>query len=146
MFSRKSSDNNDVPQEHLDETVEELEANTQGQNRIERQDRAPIRAPLKPSIIGEGFEFIGTIKSEGVLNVVGVVSGKVTAKSVTVDVGGKVEGELITEQLLVKGTVLGEVTCQELNVGPRALIDGTISYETINIQRGGRVAGKFLKK
>lgn len=146
MFSRKTSDTNDAPQERLDETIEEFEVNSQDQNRIERQDRPTIKTPLKPSIIGEGFEFIGTIKSDGVLNVVGIVSGKVTAKSVTVDVGGKVEGELITEQLLVKGTVLGEVICQELNIGPRALVDGAISYQTIHIQRGGRISGKFLKK
>lgn len=104
----------------------------------------PSRAiPSKPSIISEGFEFVGTITSEGTLNIAGVVKGKITAKSVLVDIEGQVEGELNADQLMVKGKVIGDVKCQDLNVGPRAYMDGTVSYQNIHIQRGGRVAGKF---
>jgi cytoskeletal protein CcmA (bactofilin family) len=101
--------------------------------------------PSKPSIISEGFEFVGTITSEGTLNIAGVVKGKITAKSVLIDVEGQVEGELNADLLMVKGRVLGDVKCQDLNVGPRAYMDGTIAYQNIHIQRGGRVAGKFTK-
>ena len=101
--------------------------------------------PTKPSIISEGFEFIGTITSEGTLNIAGIVKGKVSARSILVDVEGYVEGELSSDILVVKGKIVGDVTCQELNVGPRALIDGTISYQHIHVQRGGKIAGKFDK-
>ncbi|HBK43570.1 MULTISPECIES: polymer-forming cytoskeletal protein [unclassified Polynucleobacter] len=103
------------------------------------------RVPSKPSIISEGFEFVGTITSEGTLNIAGVVKGKITAKSVLVDVEGLVEGELNADLLMVKGKVTGDVKCQDLNVGPRAFVDGTIAYQNIHIQRGGKVAGKFNK-
>ena len=103
------------------------------------------RTPRKPSIISEGFEFVGTITSEGTLNIAGVVKGSITAKSVLIDVEGRVEGELTTDMLMVKGVVVGDVKCQELNVGPRAFMDGTVAYQNIHIQRGGRVAGKFTK-
>jgi cytoskeletal protein CcmA (bactofilin family) len=103
------------------------------------------RVPSKPSIISEGFEFVGTITSEGTLNIAGVVRGKITAKSVLVDVEGLVEGELNADLLMVKGKVTGDVRCQDLNVGPRAIVDGTIAYQNIHIQRGGKVAGKFNK-
>ena len=75
------------------------------------------RTPRKPSIISEGFEFVGTITSEGTLNIAGVVKGSITAKSVLIDVEGRVEGELTTDMLMVKGVVVGDVKCQELNVG-----------------------------
>jgi cytoskeletal protein CcmA (bactofilin family) len=101
------------------------------------------RIPTKPSIISEGFEFVGTITSEGTLNIAGVVKGKITAKSVLIDVEGQVEGELNADRLMVKGKVIGDVVCQDLNVGPRAFMDGTIAYQNIHIQRGGKVAGKF---
>jgi len=103
------------------------------------------RTPRKPSIISEGFEFVGTITSEGTLNIAGVVKGSITAKSVLIDVEGRVEGELTTDMLMVKGVVVGDVKCQELNVGPRAFMDGTVAYQNIHIQRGGKVAGKFTK-
>lgn len=101
--------------------------------------------PTKPSIISEGFEFVGTITSEGTLNIAGIVKGKITAKAVLVDVEGQVEGELNSDSLMIKGKVIGDVRCQELNIGPRAYVDGTVTYQNIHIQRGGKIAGKFIK-
>ena len=99
----------------------------------------------KPSIISEGFVFEGTITSAGVLNISGTVRGKITAKSVLVDASGQVDGELNSEQLVIKGHVKGDVICEDLNIGPLAHVDGNISYKYIHIQRGGKVAGKFIK-
>jgi cytoskeletal protein CcmA (bactofilin family) len=114
------------------------------QSFIEPATSAP-RVLTKPSIISEGFEFVGTITSEGTLNISGSVKGKITARSVLVDVEGQVEGELNTDSLMIKGRVVGDVQCQDLNVGPRAFVDGSISYQNIHIQRGGKIAGKFIK-
>jgi cytoskeletal protein CcmA (bactofilin family) len=99
----------------------------------------------KPSIISEGFTFEGTITSDGVLNIAGTVRGKITAKSVLIDASGQVDGELNSDQLVIKGQLKGEVNCEDLNVGPLAHVDGTISYKYIHIQRGGKVSGKFIK-
>jgi len=99
----------------------------------------------KPSIISEGFTFEGVITSDGVLNIAGTVRGKITAKSVLIDASGVVDGELNSDQLVIKGQLKGEVNCEDLNVGPLAHVDGTISYKYIHIQRGGKVSGKFIK-
>ena len=99
----------------------------------------------KPSIISEGFTFEGTITSDGVLNIAGTVRGKVTAKSVLIDANGQVDGELNSEQLVIKGQLKGEVYCDDLNIGPLARVEGSISYKYIHIQRGSKVSGKFIK-
>lgn len=99
----------------------------------------------KPSIISEGFTFEGTITSDGVLNIAGTVRGKITAKSVLIDSSGQVDGELNSEQLVIKGQLKGDVNCDDLNVGPLARVDGNINYKYIHIQRGGRIAGRFIK-
>ena len=114
------------------------------QSSIEPVPPAP-QVLTRPSIISEGFEFVGTITSEGTLIISGSVKGKITARFVLVDVEGQVEGELNADSLMIKGKVVGDVQCQDLNVGPRAFVDGSISYQNIHIQRGGKIAGKFIK-
>jgi cytoskeletal protein CcmA (bactofilin family) len=135
------------------ESVEELMAVEQGEvlsngnseqvTRLESTNRQNVLT--KPSIISEGFTFEGTITSDGVLNIAGTVRGKITAKSVLIDSSGQVDGELNSEQLVIKGQLKGDVNCDDLNVGPLARVDGNISYKYIHIQRGGRVAGRFIK-
>jgi cytoskeletal protein CcmA (bactofilin family) len=135
------------------ESVEELIAAEQGETlstsnpeqvtRLESSTRQNVLT--KPSIISEGFTFEGTITSDCVLNIAGTVRGKITAKSVLIDSSGQVDGELNSEQLVIKGQLKGDVNCDDLNVGPLARVDGNISYKYIHIQRGGRVAGRFIK-
>ena len=135
------------------ESVEELIAgeqdealNTSNSEQVTRLESTARQNVLtKPSIISEGFTFEGTITSDGVLNIAGTVRGKITAKSVLIDSSGHVDGELNSEQLVIKGQLKGDVNCDDLNVGPLARVDGNISYKYIHIQRGGRVAGRFIK-
>ena len=75
-----------------------------------------------------------------------MIKGKVTAKSVLVDSTGLVEGELFSDQVMVKGKVLGDINCDELNIGPLAEVDGSVSYGSVHIQRGGKIKGHFIKK
>jgi cytoskeletal protein CcmA (bactofilin family) len=104
-----------------------------------------LKPNSKPSILSNGFEFEGVIKSDGVLNISSSLKGKVFAKSIFLDVDGVVEGEIQAEVLTIKGKIYGEIHCQDLTVGSRAVIDGTCYYRTLNIQRGGRVSGKLSR-
>lgn len=123
---------------------EEIESEPVDQNfRSETSIRSSINT--KPSILSEGFTFEGTIVSDGILNISGVVRGKVTAKSVLIDSTGQVDGELNTENLVIKGSLKGDVNCDDLNVGPLANVSGNINYKYIHIQRGGKISGKFNK-
>ena len=135
--------------ESVDELIagEQDEAlNTSNSEQVTRLESTARQNVLtKPSIISEGFTFEGTITSDGVLNIAGTVRGKITAKSVLIDSNGQVDGELNSEQLVIKGQLKGDVNCDDLNVGPLARVDGNISYKYIHIQRGGRVAGRFIK-
>jgi len=97
------------------ESVEELIAIEQGETlsasnseqvtRLESSVRQNVLS--KPSIISEGFTFEGTITSDGVINIAGTVRGKIIAKSVLIDSSGQVDGELNSEQLVIKGQLKG---------------------------------------
>ena len=142
--TESSTNNEEAIQEQV--TQEEFVASTNANEQVTRIDSSARSSVLtKPSIISEGFTFEGTITSDGVLNIAGTVRGKITAKSVLIDSSGQVDGELNSEQLVIKGQLKGDVNCDDLNVGPLAHVDGNISYKYIHIQRGGKVAGKFIK-
>lgn len=152
IFSKNSPpDNGDdkIANEQVDDYSEPAPVSTEDQaaayEPMVRNEFASRPGIAKPSIISEGFTFEGTITSDGVLNIAGTVRGKVTAKSVLIDASGQVEGELNSEQLVIKGQLKGEVNCDDLNIGPLARVDGVISYKYIHIQRGSKVSGKFIK-
>lgn len=154
IFSKNSTPNNGedkIADEQLDayaqssSTEEEIIAATSSYEQVSRAETVGRPGVAKPSIISEGFIFEGTITSDGILNIAGTVRGKITAKSVLIDASGHVDGELNSDQLVIKGHLKGEVNCEDLNVGPLAHVDGTISYKYIHIQRGGKVSGKFIK-
>ncbi|QWD64667.1 polymer-forming cytoskeletal protein [Polynucleobacter sp. MWH-UH2A] len=142
--NESSASNEEVVQEYV--APEEVVSSASSPEQVTRLE-SPARSSVlsKPSIISEGFTFEGTITSDGVLNIAGTVRGKITAKSVLIDSSGQVDGELNSEQLVIKGQLKGDVNCEDLNVGPLAYVDGNISYKYIHIQRGGKVAGKFIK-
>jgi cytoskeletal protein CcmA (bactofilin family) len=159
VFNKKRNDERDRPEASYNEaSPEPNEPIIQAEPDMQASDPDPAQYAngnggaakpsvnnLKPSIISEGFTFEGTITSDGVLNIAGTVRGKITAKSVLIDSSGQVDGELNSEQLVIKGQLKGDVNCDDLNVGPLARVDGNISYKYIHIQRGGRVAGRFIK-
>jgi cytoskeletal protein CcmA (bactofilin family) len=152
IFSKNTPSQNNQEQDMQEQSDNAPESNVSEEvysEPVEQNFRseAPVRSSLstKPSIISEGFTFEGTITSDGVLNIAGIVRGTVTAKSVLIDSTGQVDGELNTENLVIKGNLKGEVNCDDLNVGPLAHVNGNINYKYIHIQRGGKISGKFNK-
>jgi cytoskeletal protein CcmA (bactofilin family) len=151
IFSKNSSPDNGEDKsanEQADGNSETVSASTEQSapyEQVVRNELGNRPGIAKPSIISEGFTFEGTITSDGILNIAGTVRGKITAKSVLIDASGQVDGELNSEQLVIKGQLKGEVNCDDLNIGPLARVDGSISYKYIHIQRGSKVSGKFIK-
>lgn len=101
---------------------------------------------LKPSIISEGFEFIGEIRSNGYLTVDGVVRGTLSLHSIQIGVTGVLDGNVTCDTMNVKGNFSGSLDCRDLTIGSRAVVDGKVSFKSITIQRGGVVKGELKKK
>jgi len=152
IFSKNSNSQNNPEQDMQEQPDNFSQSNVPEEVDFEPAEQnfrseAPVRSSIssKPSILSEGFVFEGTIVSDGVLNISGTVRGTVTAKSVLIDSTGQVDGELNTENLVIKGNLKGDVNCDDLNVGPLAHVSGNINYKYIHIQRGGKISGKFNK-
>lgn len=140
MFSRKSDeDQNMESQEYdLEDSVES------GDSDEVEQTSSPVRH-LKPSMISEGFEFNGDIKSNGSLTVDGSIVGQVTVDNLIVGVTGSVAGTITAKTINVKGKLSGNVNCSDIIVGGRSIVDGNVTYSSITIQRGGIVKGDLKR-
>jgi len=65
---------------------------------------------LKPSIISEGFEFIGEIRSNGYLTIDGTVRGTLSLHSIQIGVSGVLDGNVTCDTMNVKGNFSGALT------------------------------------
>ena len=131
-----------IPQEP-EAVVSEIEYNlTPGGNGVAK----PANGNLKPSIISEGFEFIGEIRSNGYLTIDGTVRGTLALHSIQIGVSGVLDGNVVCDTMNVKGNFSGALDCRDLTIGSRAVVDGKVSFKSITIQRGGIVKGELKKK
>lgn len=140
MFSRKNDDGQSSQNE--DFVSEDVVVNEYSDD-VE-QNLSPVRH-LKPSMISEGFEFNGDIKSNGSLTVDGSIVGQVTVDNLIVGVTGSVSGAITAKIINVKGKLAGDVNCSDIIVGGRSIVDGNVTYSSITIQRGGIVKGDLKK-
>jgi cytoskeletal protein CcmA (bactofilin family) len=99
----------------------------------------------KPSVISEGFSLVGDITAQGVLHVEGMIKGTVTTEAVNIGITGAVEGKIQCTSLQIKGAFVGEARCHELVIASKARVRGTITYETLSIQRGAYVEGELAR-
>ena len=79
-----------------------------------------------PSIISEGSEFKGNIKTSGAIQIDGVINGNVRAKQVVVGVNGNVRGNVTANFLRICGKIEGEIRAETLEIVSSASGNGNI--------------------
>jgi cytoskeletal protein CcmA (bactofilin family) len=129
-FSSEEPISNEVAEDN-----ENFESATQNSN-----------ASLKPSIISEGFEFTGDMKSGGSITVDGTFKGNLSVQTLLIGAGGYVDGTVTADSINVKGKLSGTVSCRDVVIGGRATVDGSLTYSSITIQRGGTIKGDLKRK
>ncbi|MBO7509250.1 MAG: polymer-forming cytoskeletal protein [Alphaproteobacteria bacterium] len=99
-----------------------------------------------PTIIGAGCKLTGDIKTDHSVQIHGHVIGNVSAGTVVIGRGGRVEGEINTGNLFLHGTLIGPATVDIANVFSHAQMSGTLSYRTLNITSNTGLECKLAKR
>lgn len=133
---------------------------------LERQPTPPIREPLrrpttqesrpmsskpveetegKKLTVGKGIRLSGEITACEKLVVEGQVEADLTgAQDLVVAQSGLFKGRAIVDRAEISGTFEGELTVRELlSLHGSGLIEGTLKYAEMEIERGGRVRGSI---
>jgi len=141
MFSKKTENENSEFSSEESISSEAVEGNENFESGTQTSS-----VSLKPSIISEGFEFTGDMKSGGSITVDGTFKGNLTVQNLLIGTGGFVDGTVTADSINVKGNLSGTVSCRDLVIGGRATVDGALTYSSITIQRGGTIKGDLKRK
>ena len=93
-----------------------------------------------PSIIGEGLTITGNVASKGEIQVDGEIQGDIHCGSLLLGDTAQVVGDVIAEDIVVRGRVVGSirgVTLQALSH-----IEGDIIHQSLAIEQGAYFEGK----
>ena len=96
-----------------------------------------------PSIISEGSEFKGNIKTSGEIQIDGVLNGNVRAKQVVVGINGNVHGNITANFLRICGKIEGEIRAETLEIVSSASVKGNVYKKTISIESGSKIIGNI---
>ena len=96
-----------------------------------------------PSIISEGTEFKGNIKTSGEIQIDGVLNGNVRAKQVVVDITGNVHGNITANFLRICGKIEGEIRAETLEIVSSASVKGNVYKKTISMEAGSKIIGNI---
>ncbi|MFT6077264.1 MAG: cytoskeletal protein CcmA (bactofilin family) [Lentimonas sp.] len=96
-----------------------------------------------PSIIAKDTNIDGDIKSSGVIEIEGKITGKINSNSVIIREDGIVEGEIIADSVNIRGKLIGNIKSKLVNVFSKAKINGTIEYQSLSVEDGACIEGQF---
>ena len=98
-----------------------------------------------PSLLGKEIKIIGKISSKGALQLDGVLEGEITASKLVIEKSAKVIGSVTSEDLVIKGRIIGPVFGKKVRFGSSARVEGDTFHETIAIEDGAYYEGSIRR-
>ncbi|RTZ76417.1 MAG: cell shape determination protein CcmA [Gammaproteobacteria bacterium] len=113
--------------------------------RIKRMNMPAIATVLGPDSSVEGdLSFGGGMHLDGKIhgNVTGLPD---TRSTLIVSQSGRIEGNVIVENLVLDGTIVGDVhVCNRVELAPGARVTGTVHYQLLEMAMGAEVNGQLV--
>ena len=110
-----------------------------------KKDKPTVMRNSPPSIISADMNILGNMVSDGTVDIDGRIEGNVRAHHITVREGGKIHGDLHADIAQVYGQVHGVVRAREVHLYASCHVEGTIMHETLSVEDGAFVDGKFKR-
>jgi cytoskeletal protein CcmA (bactofilin family) len=98
-----------------------------------------------PSVISGDLHILGSLVSEGVIDVDGNIEGNVKAEQVTVRSNGKIKGDVIAQTVHIYGEVHGLVRAQAVHLHSSCHIEGIVMHQSLTVEDGAFIDGKFKR-
>lgn len=99
-----------------------------------------------PSILSSDLMISGNLKTTGDLQIEGMVEGDIRAHLLTVGEGATVKGEIVADDVVVNGRVIGRVRGLKVRLTSTARVEGDIIHKTIAIESGAHFEGSVQRQ
>ena len=97
------------------------------------------------SLLGKGIKIIGKISSKGAIQLDGILEGEIKASKLVIEKSAKVVGSVTSEDLVIKGRIIGPVFGKKVRFGSSARVEGDTFHETIAIEDGAYYEGSIKR-
>ncbi len=106
------------------------------------------KAKAKPaaSILSSDLHITGNLKTTGDINVEGTVEGDIRAHLLTVGESATIKGEVVADDVVVNGRVVGRVRGLKVRLTATARVEGDIIHKTIAIESGAHFEGSVQRQ
>jgi len=109
---------------------------------------APVAPKAKPpaSTLSTDLHIKGNLKTTGDIQISGTVDGDIRAHLLTVGEGSTVKGEVVADDVVVHGRVVGRVRGLKVRLTATARVEGDIIHKTIAIESGAHFEGSVTRQ
>jgi len=98
------------------------------------------------SFIGTDVVITGNMKADGDIHVDGRIEGDISCTALIQGEGGRIAGGIVADQARIAGLVDGSIEARELFLSATARVTGDIAYQSLSIETGAQIAGRFAHR
>lgn len=104
------------------------------------------KAKPAASILSSDLIITGNIKTSGDVQVEGTVEGDIKAHLLTIGEGATVKGEVVADDVVINGRIVGRVRGLKVRLTATAQVEGDIIHKTIAIESGAHFEGSVQRQ
>ena len=94
-----------------------------------------------PSIISEDLKIVGSLQSDGEVQIDGVVDGDIRGHVVTISKGADIRGSIFADTVHISGQVNGQIEAKSVMIAKPARVVGDILHQALAIEAGAHIDG-----
>jgi len=98
-----------------------------------------------PSVISPDLTINGNLKTDGDVQIEGTVEGDIRAHTLTVGENAVIRGEIVADDIIVNGRVIGRIRGTKVRLATTARVEGDILHKTIAIEAGANFEGSVKR-
>ncbi len=109
--------------------------------------KAPAPKAKPPaSILSADLLVTGNMKTTGDIQIEGQVDGDIRAHLLTIGEGATVKGEVMADDVVIHGRIIGRVRGLKVRLTSTARVEGDIIHKTIAIESGAHFEGSVQRQ